>query len=221
MKENNIEWLFFDMGGVILNDDKPEQIRQATLFEVAKQYIPNIAMKDIYRAWMEASKIPGVVRLQALKFLFKGFPDLEKIEQEYVKACKYDYHTMSFIKPEAKEVLEKLSQHYKIGVMANQSERTLKRLESAGLLPYLSHKKMSAHIGLAKPDPAFYRAVLEDANAKPTHSAIIDDNWYRGLLSAKQLGMMTILFKREIIPYPETADPNFAITKLEELLNLF
>jgi hypothetical protein len=32
--------------------------------------------------------------------------------------------------------------------------------------------------------------------------------------------MNTGLFKRDIIPYPETAQPDFAINKLEELLDI-
>lgn len=217
----NIKWLFFDMGGVILNDEEPERIRQATLFQVARRYIPNLSMQDIYTAWMEASKVPGVLRINAVRALFKNSPSLAEVEEEFVRTCKYDYHAMSSIRPEAKGVLAELSKHYKLGVMANQSEKTLKLLEVAGLLPYLSHQKMSAHIGFAKPDPDFYRAVLEDTQAKPAESVLIDDNWYRGLLSAKKLGVGTVLFKREIMPWPEDAAPDFMVSKLEELVGLF
>ncbi len=65
MNTENINWLFFDMGGVILNDDKPENIRQSVLLEVVKVYEPSLAISDVHKAWARASEQPGSVRLNA------------------------------------------------------------------------------------------------------------------------------------------------------------
>lgn len=215
------QWLFFDMGGVVLNDDKPEQLRQHALLQVAQHYLSNITMEDVYAAWMEASKIPGSLRIQALRVLLNGSPKLVEAENEYTTVCKYNYHQLSTIRPEAKAVLAELSQRYNLGITANQNEKTIELLETSDLLPFFSHQKMSAHIGLEKPDPNFFLTVLKDTGALPSESVIIDDNWFRGLAPAKQLGMTTVLYKREFIPYPDTATPDFTINTLEELLNLF
>lgn len=221
MNRENIQWLFFDMGGVILNDDKPENLRQTALLEVIKKYEPSFTIADVHKAWAKASEQPGSVRINALKTIFKDSIHLAKAEAEFSKIYKDNYHELSTVRSEAKNVLAKLSPHYKLGIMANQHARTTELLESAGLLPYFSHKKMSAHVGLEKPNPEFFKTILQDSGVKAGESVIIDDNWYRGLLPAKKLGMATVLYQREIIPYPETANPDFKISNLEELLNIF
>lgn len=221
MQTEKYKWIFFDMGGVILNDDEPERLRQQALLKVAQHYMPSVTMDDVNNAWMEASKIKGNLRIEALRVLFKNSPKLQEAEQEYTEACKYNYHELSTIRPEAKSVLEQLSQRYNLGITANQSEKTIELLEASGLLVFFSHQKMSAHIGLEKPDPNFFLTVLEDTGAKPSESVIVDDNWLRGLAPAKQLGMTTVLLKRDFIPYPNTAAPDFTIDNLTELLNLF
>jgi FMN phosphatase YigB (HAD superfamily) len=162
-----IEWLFFDMGGVILNDDQPERLRQATTLEVAKKYKPELTMEDVHTAWMNASGEQGSLRLLAFKNLLKDHPQLAEAEAEFNILCTHDYHGLSSIRPEAKDVLAKLSKHYKIGITANQSAKTGDILEIAGLLPYFSHQKMSAQIGLEKPDPKFFLHVLEETGAAP------------------------------------------------------
>ncbi len=221
MKTKNWQWLFFDMGGVILNDDEPERLRQQALLQVAQHYMPNVTMDNVYQAWMEASKLFGSVRIQALRVLLKGSPKLTEAETEYTAACQYNYHSLSTIRPEAKSVLVELSQRYNLGIIANQSAKTTELLESSGLLQYFSHQKMSAHIGLEKPDPNIFLTVLKDTGAKASESVMVDDNWFRGLVPSRELGMSTVLYRRDLIPYPDTATPDFTINNLEELLSLF
>lgn len=222
MKRNRIlKWLFFDIGGVILNDDRPEQLRQTTLLQVTQRYLPQITMNDVYNAWMTASQTPGSLRIEALRALFKDSPQLAEAEAEYNRVCNYNYHELSFIRPGVKTVLNQLARRYQLGIIANQHTKTVDILRAGEILPYFSHQKMSAHIGLEKPDPKFFLSVLEDTGAKATESVMIDDNWYRGLVPAKALGMTTVLYKRDFIPYPETASPDFTINSLEELLDIF
>jgi HAD superfamily hydrolase (TIGR01509 family) len=221
MTNPNPEWIFLDVGGVILNDDKPERLRQEAVLKVARKHIPHLALADVRAAWLDASHFPGTVRTNALRVLLKGSPHLAEAEAELARLANYDYRALSTIRPAAAEILNKLSQRYKLGIMANQSPKTTALLETAGLLPYLSHHKLSGEIGLEKPDPLFYKTILADAGADPHRSVLVDDNWYRGLVQARHLGMGTVLFHREIIPAPESADPDFTITRLEELITIF
>ena len=105
--------------------------------------------------------------------------------------------------------------------MSNQSTKTAELLETFGLLRFFSHQKMSGHIGLEKPNPDFFKAILEDSGAKVEESVLVDDNWYRGLVPAKSFGMSTVLFRRDIIPVPQDASPDFQINNLNELLEKF
>lgn len=217
----NIKWLFFDMGGVILNDDEPERLRQKALFDVLVNFLPGLTMTDVYNAWMISSQQPGSVRLGALRELMKDSEKLEAAEAAFKEVGNPDYQGLSFIRPDAKPVLEVLSKKYNLGIAANQSNKTVDRLRDADILSCFSHQKMSAEIGLEKPDPNFFLHILNDCGTTPQESVLIDDNWFRGLLPAKKLGMTAVLYKRDFIPYPKTATPDFAINTLQELLNIF
>jgi HAD superfamily hydrolase (TIGR01509 family) len=221
MKDISIQWLFFDVGGVLLDDSKPESLRQELLLELGQKYLGHVTDVDIQRSWLEASRIPGSVRINALRVLFANYHQVVAVEEEYKRLCTYDYHTLSQVRPEARDVLLTLSERYQLGLMANQNVLTTKLLEQAGLLSFLSHQKMSDHIGLEKPDPRFYSTILEDCKARPEESVIIDDNWYRGLLPAEQLGMKTVLYQRSFIPYPNDIQPTWVVSSLQELLEIF
>ena len=217
----NINWLFFDMGGVVLDDSRPEMLRQELALEIAQKYMPHITMAHVREAWMAASGTPGSMRIVALRELCKGLQNLEEVVSEYQEQCKIDYYGLSQVRPEAKNVLESLSQKYELGLMANQGARALELLEEEGVMKYFSHQKMSHHVGLEKPDPNFFLTILADTGARTNESVIIDDNWFRGLYPAKQIGMKTVLFERELIPFPDDSAPEWRVSNLKELLNIF
>ncbi len=209
------------MGGVLLDDTVPESKRQNFALEVAKKYMPETTMAEVKQAWLDASGIPGSMRMVAMRELCKNLPNIEEVVHEYDKICQVDYYGLSKIRPEAKKVLAELSKKYNIGLMANQGPQAIDHLVDAGILEYFSHQKMSHHVGLAKPDPEFYRAIFADTGSKPEESVNIDDNWFRGCVPGKKLGMKTILFKGPTVPFPEDANPDFAISRLDELLEIF
>lgn len=209
------------MGGVLLDDSKVESMRQEVLLEVSKKYLPHLKKTDILHAWLEASKIPGSVRINALKMLLKDQPETQEAEEEYKNLCNFDYHNLSHITPDAKEILVKLSRSYRLGLMANQRAKSLELIQEAGLANILNHTQMSEHIGLEKPNPKFYSSILNECHAKAEESVLVDDNWYRGLAQAKNIGMKTILLKRDIIPTPPEAKPDWTIYKLPDLLKIF
>lgn len=208
------------MGGVLLDDSKVESMRQEVLLEVSKKYLPHLKKTDILHAWLEASKIPGSVRINALKMLLKDQPETQEAEEEYKNLCNFDYHNLSHITPDAKEILVKLSRSYRLGLMANQRAKSLELIQEAGLANILNHTQMSEHIGLEKPNPKFYSSILNECHTKAEESVLVDDNWYRGLEQAKNIGMKTILLKRDIIPTPPDARPDWIISSLQDLLSI-
>jgi len=209
------------MGGVILDDSEPEIKRQQILFDIVKDYIPNLTMERLRKAWMDSSGTFGSMRIVALRELCKDLPESEEIEKQYNELCQVDYIGMSKVRPEVKEVLSKLSTRYNLGLMANQNAKAMEHLVNAGVLEFFSHQKMSHHVGLEKPNPEFFKSILGDTGAKAEESVIIDDNWFRGCLPAMKMGMKSILYERDIIPSPSEAQPDARVKNLTELLGIF
>lgn len=218
---NQIQWIFFDVGGVLLDDTVVEAERQQRALELAQRFNSNLTEADMYQAWLEASKLPGSVRENALHILMGNNENFTSVQDEYKALFPPGYYlAKSHIRPECHGILSQLQKHYRLGIIANQSTKTADLLTEAGIMQYFQHQKVSAHHGLEKPDPAYFAEVFQDAGANPHHSAFVDDNWYRGLLPGQQLGMTTILFKRHIMPYPHTANPDYIIETLPKLLDI-
>ena len=95
--------------------------------------------------------------------------------ESYHKALEYYGLTMApwnsddeFVYPEAEECLRKLSEKYKIGIIANQIFGSEERLEKIGLLKYINLVVASAEEGVTKPDLRIFEIALSKADCKDT-----------------------------------------------------
>ena len=130
--------------------------------------------------------------------------------------------TLSSIRPEAKEVVEVLSKKYRLGVMANQPTKTADKFKVAGIDGYFSQLGMSHDYGYHKPDPRLYAEILAETKAVAERSVMIDDNYERGLRTAKDLGFKIVWYletgSRFWIP---DAKADWIIGNLRDLLSIF
>ena len=215
-----ISWIFFDAGGVLLDETKHEERRIELISKLVKEYKPDIAETDILKVRPKASGMLGGLTTNMIKLLL---PDKNQQELAIAKVKALgksaDQCGYAFVRPEAKNVVEKLSKNYNLGLLANQPQAIKEKLEKAGLLQYFKFKNVSEDFNLRKPDPEFFKAIFKGTGADPNKSVIIDDNIERGLIPAKKLGMTTVWFKledRKVIN-----DIDFTATSLNELLKIF
>jgi len=121
---NNVKWLFFDIGYTLVNEDKCHSKRINDLIKKQKEKHNDFTYNDIYQGMVLASqnyKQPYITALESL-----GIEGYEPYEVEL--EVPYD---------NAKSVLEKLHEVYHIGIIANQSAGTAKRLIEFGLMEYI------------------------------------------------------------------------------------
>ena len=215
-----INWLFFDAGGVLLDETQHEQQRINLILEVVKEYKSEINREAVSKIRPEASTMLGGLTTNMIRLLV---PDqiqqesaIKKVKTLGKRADQCDY---AFVRPEAKGVVENLSEKYNLGLLANQPISTKEKLKQAGVLQYFKFQDVSEDFKLKKPDPEFFKAIFKATGADPRKSAIIDDNIERGLIPAKKLGLTTVWFKLEDRTIPKSID--FTITKLNELLEIF
>lgn len=131
-----------------------------------------------------------------------------------------DYAALTNVRPEAKGVVHKLARRYYLGFMANQNRAIRRKLDEAGILVEFANVQMSDDVGLEKPDPDYFRAVLRLCGAKASQSILIDDNPERGLRPARRLGFSTIWLRLpEPIPWRSNA-AQFEISALSKVLAL-
>ena len=77
---------------------------------------------------------------------------------------------------------------------ASDAEDMKKGLARVCAEGYFSYFICSKEIGFEKPDPRFFRSVVETIGTDPGNCIMIGDNYEKDIAGAKNAGMMTILF---------------------------
>lgn len=217
----NIDWIFFDIGGVLLDSSSYEEWRIRTILEILKQYRPEISKQDIISVLPKASGIVGHLDNNIIScFLFNNAQaETAKEEMSQRRKREVGYYQQS-IRAEALLVVKVLAESYKLGILANQPTKTKEKLTIAGLTPYFNHIGVSADYHFIKPDPALWQEIFKETGATPERSAVVDDNIERCLLPAKKFGMITIWYKlRERNDTPKGI-VDYTITGLGGLLDI-
>jgi putative hydrolase of the HAD superfamily len=89
-------------------------------------------------------------------------------------------------------MLKTLSEHYRLGIVANFYGNLEAVCESAGLCPFFKVMVDSHCVGAEKPDAAIFRAALEGLRATPEETVVIGDSLRRDREGARRLGMRFI-----------------------------
>jgi putative hydrolase of the HAD superfamily len=129
--------------------------------------------------------------------LAKELPDLE-ISAEYVleiaRDTVYNDEKFEFFQ-DVFEVIPKLSQHYKLGVISDTWPSLERVFKNAGLREYFSSFVMSSVLGVLKPHELMFNTALSELNIKPEEAIFIDDNIVN-VKAAIKLGMQGIVILR-------------------------
>lgn len=115
----------------------------------------------------------------------------------------------------ALEVLEYLREKYSLHIITNGFEEVQHRkLASSRLEPYFEHVVTSENVGVKKPDPRIFQYALEKAEASPSESIMIGDNYEADIQGALNVGMKAIMceFNGEM--------PRRDVTSVKTLLEL-
>jgi len=215
-----IDWLFFDLGCTLIDEDGPSAQRvtdlQRALAARARHYSREEIEYAILQACIEFAPRPI---LRAVEILAGDIP-IDNILKEapYRKEQERPY-------PAAMPVLQRLSGQYRLGIIGNQSFGTWTRLQAWGLSQFFSVCIASAEEGIAKPDLEIFRRALERADCLPGRTVMIGDRIDNDIVPAKQLGMVTVRvlqgWMNVQMPRGEEEMADFTVTDLWELLPIF
>lgn len=224
----NIDWIFFDLGGVIFDDSKYMEKNFEIAQKVLQNYSPNITLKEIKQIYYnKASAIIGNMHENVFKCFLNDkdlvIDALLKVGPVKKLLLPKGGYSIEFtqVRAESTKVLSELSRKYHLGVIANQHRDAIELLKLAGVEKYFYHFKVSDHHGFKKPDPQYFEAVLKETGADPKRSVMIDDNLVRGLMPAKKIGMTTVWFKGNDYQNDKDKTADFTVSNLSELLNIF
>lgn len=202
---DNIKWIFFDVGSTLVDESLAYEHRIRTA----------IKGTDItYEAFCQ----------MMLEHYYRGAKgDLETMKHFGLTKPRW-YHEDERLYPGAEACLKALRGHYHIGVIANQSLGTAKRLEKLGIGKYIELVIASAEEGVAKPDPEIFHRALYRAGCKPEEAVMVGDRLDNDILPAKQLGMKTVWCRQGfgglLKEWGDDATPDIIVQNLQEVCEL-
>lgn len=204
--------IFFDVGFTLVDETECWLARCAEQAATKQAKALGITADDIYRELQRVCR----ENLPQFKSVVKNFGFVETAPYR----CEYEK-----LYPDAKSVLEKLSQNFKLGAIANQSDGLSDRLADFGILHFFHYVISSADCHTSKPDLRIFQTALNKANVSNAESVMIGDRIDNDIAPAKQLGMKTIWIKQGLgglnTVRDESERPDFEINNLTELLSLF
>jgi len=135
--------------------------------------------------------------IEFYNILAKELPELE-ISEDYIfeiaKDTVYNDEKFEFFE-DVFEVIPKLSQHYKLGVVSDTWPSLERVFKNAGLREHFSSFVMSSVLGVLKPHELMFNTALLELNIKPEEAIFIDDNIVN-VEAAIKLGMQGIVILR-------------------------
>lgn len=117
----------------------------------------------------------------------------------------------------AKEILEALRPHYKIGILSNGfKEVQHKKIKNAGLNEYFDKVILSDDIGLNKPRRELFEYALNKMGVTAGRTVMIGDSWSSDIEGAYKSNIDQIWYNPDN-ETPKGFKPTYTIKKLDEL----
>lgn len=200
----NIKWLFFDLGSTLIDETECINNRIEQIYSFTK-----ISKNNIRNRMYELSNKSSI----PLKIIAKenGVDNLvwnSSLEKLY---------------PGVSNILKKLSENYKLGIIANQSLGTADRLKEWNIYKNFDVICASAEENCAKPDLKLFNIALAKADCAPENAVMIGDRIDNDILPAHHLGMKTVWVKQGLSKYYKNDSnliPNATVNSIDELLNI-
>ncbi|HFI0041538.1 TPA: HAD family hydrolase [Streptococcus suis] len=207
-----IEWIFFDLGSTLLDE------------ESAYSYYIDKCVKKLQSLDIEISA--DSYKKKMVEYSHKSLDPIRATWQYFAPTETRPLWTNEGVRlyPETIDVLEKLSQNYRLGIVANQSTSFRELLKEWGIESYFQLIILSEEVGLSKPDPTIFTLALQKANIPADRVVYVGDRYDNDILPAKSLGMYTIRILTGFGKY--TSENNqlksdWSITSLQELAIIF
>ena len=203
---NNIKWVFFDIGSTLVDESA-----------VYENRIEVITQKNC----IDKNEFIEKVKKRA----HTNQKPIVSVAEDYGAKVPAWRHDLEVLYPDTKELLQRLSQKYKIGIIANQDFGTEQRLTDFNVHQYINLVIASAEEGVAKPDLRIFQIALARADCKPEEAIMVGDRLDNDIIPANKIGMTTVWIKQGFGSYaePKTVEkqPNYIVNNLAEITELF
>jgi len=189
MGKYSIKVILFDMGGVLIKTtDRQSRTKLASQFNMAYEQ-----MDELVYGTESAKKatLGEISETEHFQFVFDklGVSEygIERFQQEFWGGDTLDEELIKFISENKNQ--------YRFGILSNAMSNIRNWLnEKHGFLHLFDITFFSAELGMAKPDPKFYLAILNEFKVNANEVIFVDD-FIENIEAAKELGIHAIHYK--------------------------
>ena len=228
MDFGSVRWLFIDIGGPIVNDDR------AVLYVFDKLKEVLIGRGETFTDIEFASAQVAVLRSRAvsitsaiLQCLTGGTEHEAEIRAELARELsriRYDeFKALNPLRRRVKETLELLSRQYRLATLSNNASRIREVLRDYRVDRYFSIIGVSEAVGYAKPDLRFFQYILDEAGCRNHEVMMVGDRIDNDIVPARTLGMHTAWVRVGLYglerpePVSDIETPDLTVGSLGEL----
>lgn len=178
-KLGDVKWLFFDVGGTLVDETESFRLRVSRTVAMQKERGFAYTEEFLRDAIRTAARSGGSYFRGAMKSI--GIMDFPPYDP-----------TGEVLFPDTREVLEALAKRYSLGIIANQPRGTAERLKEYGVGHLFSLVLSSDEERVEKPNEEIFLRALRRAGCEPHEACMIGDRPDNDIAPAKRLGMRTV-----------------------------
>jgi putative hydrolase of the HAD superfamily len=193
-----MSWILIDIGNVLWCDDAGDAFTLANIARSlgARALLPGEAALAAAQARAVDERAPSAWRRVIREFCANEEQVLaieSEVRGQWLELDPVRYRTWTTPFIDSAALLDGLvADGHRLLLASNNEQRALDRLEELDLLRYFSQREVSDTLGLAKPDPRFFRAIIVAAGADPLDCLMVGDRLGNDIAPAKALGMKTL-----------------------------
>lgn len=225
MNFQNKKHIFFDLDHTLWDFDKNSAFAFELIFEkhqisvsvnvFIQHYLP--INQEYWRLYQTNQVSHEHLRYYRLKDSFDALNYvvdstlIHKLSEDYIQYLPENNHLFDG----AVEVLDYLSNHYKLHIITNGfSQVQTRKLQNANIAHYFATVTNSEMAGVKKPHPNIFNFALSLANATIQESIMIGDSIEADIQGALSVGMDVIYFNEQNVKV------NYPISQIGHLLEL-
>lgn len=199
----HINHIFFDLDHTLWDFETNSDIAFQTIFNKNNVHVNIEKFLNYYRGinqkywklYREEKVTKEYLRYGRLKDTFDTINF--KVEDEVINNLAIDYIDVlpnsNLLFEGAHEILAHLQPLYELHIITNGfNEVQYKKMQQSDLTKYFKTIITSEDAGVKKPNPIIFKYALEQANAIPSKSIMIGDNWEADIMGAKNAGLDVI-----------------------------
>lgn len=192
-KNNAFDWIFFDIGDTLVNEDK----LRFNLYRILEKSLRDNKIKLSFQEILSAREdlILGHDDESPHYTIAKMYLPEGMYHQWHHDIKNYIHRHLKrdlILIPGIDKVLKKLSKKYSLGLIADQPREVLDFLKKTQVLDYFKVHAISGILGLNKPRKTIFEWAINHAGCSFENALMIGDRIDRDIVPAKELDMFTV-----------------------------